>query len=216
MYENFTEQILLKLGIQPNDIAYNNSIKITYKKLILTTLMHRSSSKCSEYLGISTRTLERLFPKVFPNLKGSTAPWSYKLLSLICIRYCSSCDKYKDLDQDFGVSRKCLECDNEYSKAKRDANPEAARLRSKEHYKNNRHYYISKSSKRRDIVSQQTPKWAKLSIIEDIYQCCPEGCHVDHIIPLQGDNVCGLHVETNLQYLDARDNLSKGNRFIGE
>lgn len=60
---------------------------------------------------------------------------------------------------------------------------------------------------------QRTPGWADIEKIKEIYRNCPEGYHVDHIIPLQGDLVCGLHVENNLQYLTAEENLSKSNKF---
>ena len=67
---------------------------------------------------------------------------------------------------------------------------------------------------------QATPAWADSEKIASIYKearklvdASGNVYHVDHIIPLQGVNVCGLHVENNLQILPGSKNLSKGNRF---
>ena len=69
------------------------------------------------------------------------------------------------------------------------------------------------NSKRRKEILLRTPVWADMAKIREIYNKCPEGHHVDHVIPLQGTNVSGLHIETNLQYLSAEDNMKKGNKF---
>lgn len=61
---------------------------------------------------------------------------------------------------------------------------------------------------------QATPRWANLEEIKSIYTNCPSGYHVDHIIPLNNEIVCGLHTEDNLQYLTKEENLKKGNSFI--
>ena len=68
-------------------------------------------------------------------------------------------------------------------------------------------------AKRRAIKLNATPSWADLEAIKEFYRNCPEGYHVDHIIPLKGKTVTGLHVLANLQYLPAEENIRKGNRY---
>ncbi len=69
---------------------------------------------------------------------------------------------------------------------------------------------------RRKHILIRIPKWANLEKIREIYKKSKKGYHVDHIIPLQGKNVSGLHVENNLQYLTATQNISKGNKLLYE
>lgn len=68
----------------------------------------------------------------------------------------------------------------------------------------------------RAALRSQMPPWTSRQAIKDIYKHCPAGMHVDHIIPLNNENVCGLHVPANLQYLPATDNCRKSNLFDPE
>lgn len=52
-----------------------------------------------------------------------------------------------------------------------------------------------------------------LAEIEKIYQAKPKNTVIDHIIPLQGKNVSGLHVPWNLQYLSVEENNFKRHSF---
>lgn len=61
---------------------------------------------------------------------------------------------------------------------------------------------------------QRCPVWANLKLIQEIYLNCPEDCEVDHILPLRGKLISGLHVENNLQYVTKSENASKNNKFI--
>lgn len=57
------------------------------------------------------------------------------------------------------------------------------------------------------------PKFGQEGIVE-FYKNCPVGMVIDHIIPLQGKMVSGLHVLWNLQYLTVRENQQKRNKVI--
>lgn len=91
----------------------------------------------------------------------------------------------------------------------------------------NRSKLVADARKRKIQKFQATPKWADNKYIEDLYSNCREAesvfarvgltkkFHVDHIVPLRGKSVCGLHCEDNLQILLDSDNLSKKNLFQG-
>jgi hypothetical protein len=68
-------------------------------------------------------------------------------------------------------------------------------------------------AKRRAAIRQRTPSWADLQSIKQFYINCPDGHHVDHVVPLRGKNVCGFHSQHNLQYLPAAENQRKFNRL---
>lgn len=183
-----------------------------------------SIAKVSEYLDISENALEhvlhRKLRKYFPE-KDKAEKWSCHLLRMLDLRKCPKCKRIKCFDQFHvdksrftGYSIYCANCSSAKSFEYREQNPHRVSEYRKEHYLANIGYYKDKAAHRRALIIKATPEWADRSKILDIYQNCPENHHVDHIVPLNSDVVCGLHVEHNLQYLTAEDNLRKSNKFI--
>lgn len=77
--------------------------------------------------------------------------------------------------------------------------------------------------RRRNALIQrgQAPKWANWFFISEIYDLARRRTkllgiphEVDHIIPLRGKTVCGLHVETNLRVVPKVVNRAKASHFI--
>lgn len=151
------------------------------------------------------------------------------------LKICSVCKKekpledfYKQSDGKFGVTSRCKACLLASNKKWKDANKEktaklirAWQIKNKEKClaatrewrKRNLSHDASRAALYRARKYKQMPSWADVHKIKEIYLACPEGYHVDHIIPLKGTKASGLHVETNLQYLPARENLQKRNLY---
>lgn len=129
----------------------------------------------------------------------------------------------------------CVQCRAEKGETARKAwsknNPEKVALSHKINYENNKAARLSagkkwrgenpslitaKAAKYRSSKLDRTPPWADLEKIKEIYRLAAElGMTVDHVVPLQGELVSGLHVHINLQLLCGRENSAKGNKFHG-
>lgn len=95
----------------------------------------------------------------------------------------------------------------------RQANKERIAERERQYCQKNKHLLRQKSAKRRASKLNQTPDYVNLDLIKLIYNHCPKGYHVDHMIPLANG---GLHYESNLCYLPAGINTAKGVKTIEE
>jgi len=141
----------------------------------------------------------------------------------------------------YGVTHKCLNCSADYhsdyyrnnteqraktqkkSVAKRRAGGRDVNKPSREYNKRNPEYKRFYASQRKAHVKRATPSWLTDSqkahikrtykLAQTIRDATGLDYHVDHIIPLRGENVCGLHVPENLRVLRADLNLSKSNIY---
>ncbi len=108
-----------------------------------------------------------------------------------------------------------------YDRAKYIKNKDTILKKHKEYYQSNKYIFNARANKYRANKLQATPAWADLEKIKLVYEKAKwlesiTGLkyHVDHVIPLQNKDVCGLHVWENLQILEASINLQKNNNLI--
>ena len=80
---------------------------------------------------------------------------------------------------------------------------------------NGRAICTAKLAKYRAGLALAMPSWVDNTIVKQFYKNCPTTLEVDHIIPLQGTIVSGLHVPWNFQYLTRKQNAKKSNSFDG-
>jgi 5-methylcytosine-specific restriction endonuclease McrA len=111
------------------------------------------------------------------------------------------------------VKRGCLQCRADIDRQKRDPNFKRVRVFEP----NDPGTAAAHGANYRTAKIQRLARWASLAEIKRIYgEARRLGLVVDHVIPLKGRLVCGLHVENNLQLLTHEENSRKGNRFNPE
>lgn len=110
-----------------------------------------------------------------------------------------------------------------YKKTYTVKNLEKVKLSKKKYADNNKGKMTTRANKRRASKLNRTPSWLTKEQLKEIEQwyviakdlqwLSEEPLQVDHIVPLQGKNVSGLHVPWNLQILPRSLNISKGNKI---
>jgi hypothetical protein len=132
---------------------------------------------------------------------------------------CSSCNKILSSDW---KEQHCAE-NRLYNTKWQQQNKDKKLHNHKKWRQNNPNKVSSYASLRRAVKLQATPKWLKEEHYKQIesfywlaklqYELTDTKYEVDHIVPLKGKTVCGLHVPWNLQLLTERENRSKSNRI---
>ena len=164
----------------------------------ITLLLSKPRYNLKE-LGLPTIKTVNLIKFLFPEKPINIKPCKW-LLFKYGYKYCHNCDtvhpvknfnKNTASDRIDNCNTYCKTC--QYTTVKTTQPARSGNYRSKK--------------------LQKTPLWSDLTAITEFYKNCPAGYHVDHIIPLNGKNVSGLHVVENLQYLPASENIAKSNKF---
>jgi hypothetical protein len=93
--------------------------------------------------------------------------------------------------------------------------------RARERYEADPSYALMQAAERRLLVQQATPAWADRNVMAQIYRDARRLSketgiphEVDHIVPIKGETVCGLHWEGNLCIVTKDENRRKSAALI--
>lgn len=137
---------------------------------------------------------------------------------------CKECKKIKDKEYAEKNKEKINDRAKQWYRNNTEKAKEKSKLNGKKWRENNKEKHCNKNNRYRASKLQAVPKWVDeehLWLIQEVYCLAKlrsketnKTWHVDHIVPLKGKNVCGLHVVENLRVVLADENLKKGNKHV--
>ena len=134
--------------------------------------------------------------------------------------YCKPCEAIVTRESYYRRHEKAKEQGRKSQAKQRETNRARVNEIRAQCAKRNKHYENARTSERYHLKKLCMPKWANKKYIELFYlgaqiesERTGKKVHVDHIVPIKNDLVCGLHCEDNLQLLFAEANLAKSNSF---
>lgn len=129
------------------------------------------------------------------------------------LTYCSECKPTPATYKSANAGKPCQLCGEPLPKGKRlFCSHKCANKSMRQAHKEQRKAYKKLRQRSETKAKLAYCTWAE---VEEYYKNRPDNHHVDHIIPLNHPDVCGLHIICNFQYLSEEDNVRKSNQFDG-
>lgn len=223
LVENFLEEkyTILKYCFEQDLVFEMWPVEAKFSAEELLYVISHKSYAMGIDLGVRGQTISHTLDIFWPDRpKNSSNKVCKYVLNTYKHKLCGNClrvrnllDFNKDASKTDGLLDICKDCSIHKSRTYRINNRENSKRSSLNNYYNHRDEYIARAIQYKTHRTFATPSWANLTKIKEIYDNCPAGYQVDHIIPLQGKLVSGLHIETNLQYLTREENNRKSNKY---
>lgn len=149
--------------------------------------------------------------KPFPEFPKSYCKYGdgYNAWCRVCTRFAKAKSKRKNRE-------KHREATRQLHKQWREENKEKVRAWGRRNYHRHKEDRIAYQKLHKGMKQQAIPAWLTdehKKQIREIYKFSSKDMHVDHIVPIKGKTVCGLHVPWNLQLLPALENIRKKNHM---
>ena len=167
----------------------------------------------ADYLNRNKKAFNTLLKRIIKVNKPNTSiSYANFLLQLAGFKKCNKCNLIKDKE-------KCFYTDNARVDSKMYQCTECVAI----YHKDNIERYKAIKKKYKNSILKNTPKWLTYEMLAEIDNIYAEAralskrtgiqYDVDHIVPLKGKNISGLHVPWNLQILKHSTNVKKGNKY---